>query len=245
LELVMHLNDVKAFKSADHQCWLTRLFALNLRHVEQLGSLLAAPEGRHALERLKVPIDVVQTAIEPVLQDKFGLSLHHPLKAGTGNKAPLLTRTVYPMGFQFPGDDRDPFQDAAFDSPLPDPPRPSKVPAPPETSTPASGRPAEVLLEGDRPFHAEDQGSRGTCVAFTVMGMYQLMCSRERLPPAKLSPQHLYYRTKLQDGGDRDEEGTSIDAALLVLKKFGCCLDEHLDYQPRHDIPQQYPDHPR
>jgi hypothetical protein len=235
----MHLNEVKTFKDASHQGWLNRLFALNVRHVEQLGSLLAAPEGRHALLRLKVPVEAAHTAIQPVLEEKFGLSLFQPLKANSPSKTPLLTRATYPMGFEFAGEDRDPFRDAAFDSPLPEPPRPRKVPQPPEEQ-PVDGRASEKVLGEDNPFRAEDQGSRGTCVAFTAMGMYQLMCVHENVEVITLSPQYLYYRTKLSDAGDQDEEGTSLDAALRVLKRFGCCLHQDLDYHPRHDIPQQY-----
>jgi hypothetical protein len=55
-----------------------------------------------------------------------------------------------------------------------------------------------------------------------------------------ISAQYLYYRTKLDDDHNPDEDGTSIEAALRVLKDHGCCLSYQLPYMLRHDIPQGY-----
>lgn len=71
--------------------------------------------------------------------------------------------------------------------------------------------------------------------------MFQLTqhrLSKRRQRP--LSAQYLHYLTKLHDGLSPDEDGTSIEAALEVMKTYGSCLETDLEYQPRHDIRQIY-----
>jgi len=51
--------------------------------------------------------------------------------------------------------------------------------------------PEEMMLGRAEQFRAPDQGRRSTCVAFTVMGMFEFMCARERRTPIRLSPQYL------------------------------------------------------
>jgi hypothetical protein len=233
----MLLSDVKEFRESAHVDCLKRLGELNVRHVEQLGSLLAAPDGRYALHRLNVPVDLVQKALEPVIKDRLGLSLSNPFKGGTGNRAALLTRERHSMGYS--AGDRDPFWEAAFETALPDPPRPATAPASPAEVVP-DRLPSEITLDRSRDFTVRDQGRRGTCVAFTVLGMYYQMGLHSNKEPAVLSAQYLYYRAKKEDTSDADEEGTSIDAALEILRKGGCCLEKNLEYSPRHDIRQDY-----
>jgi len=48
----MHLREVRELQGTAHVPWRDRLYSLNIRHVEQLGSFLAAPAGRYALEQL-------------------------------------------------------------------------------------------------------------------------------------------------------------------------------------------------
>jgi hypothetical protein len=234
----MHLSDVKEFHELTHQVWLKRLSELNIRHVEQLGSLLAAPDGRYALNQLGVPVDEVQRAIEPVLRDRLGLSLSSPFKRGSGQRVALLTHDRHAMGYS--AGDRDPFWEAAFDTALPDPPKAASAPELPDEEIPTP-QPSRILLERYEDFSVRDQGRRGTCVAFTAVGMYYQMGIRAATTPAALSPQYLYYRAKCDDSvADIDEDGTSIEVALHVLQKHGCCLDRSLEYVPRHDIPQNY-----
>jgi len=232
----MHLSEVRELKNSVGPDRIERLSALNIRHVEQLGSLLASPEGRYALQRLGFPLEAVQTTIEPAL-GKVGLSVSNPLKVGVGNKA-LVTRERFPMGYT--AGSRDPFREATFDSPLPEPLKPASVTPPVPDVREERRRQPELILRPDDPFTARDQGRRGVCVAFTAMGMYQLGRLRDKLSPVQISPQYLYYRTRAEDGFDPDEDGTSLDAALRVLKKHGCCLETHLQYVDRHDLRHAY-----
>jgi hypothetical protein len=231
----MHLRELRELQETAFYPWRDRLYSLNIRHVEQLGSFLAAPEGRYALEKLGVPVEAVQKAIEPELRGRFGLSLSQPLKKGD-NKSSLLTLVRYPMGYD--AGDRDPFRHAVFDTALPDPPEPFVTPLPDknQVSPAAADIPEEIMLGPTEQFLALDQGRRNTCVAFAVMGMFEFMCARERRTPVRLSSQYLYYRAKAEDSFGPDEEGTSLVAALQVLKTEGCCLEHHLPYHPRHDI---------
>ena len=156
----MHLTDFPTLRDLPDSGWLQRLFDLNVRHVEQLGSFLAAPEGRYALERLGVPIEQVTQIITPVLQNQFGLSLGNPLQPGGAGSPSLLTRTRFPMGFYF--GDNDPFRGAAFDTALPPPPAAlgaGLAAVPPQTAA------TKITLQENAPFTASDQGKRGTCAA--------------------------------------------------------------------------------
>ena len=227
----MPLADVNALSDAGNIEWLQRLHGLNIRHVEQLGTLLAAPEGRYALAKRGVPIEVAQKAIEPALTGKLKLSIERPFGTDRSRVA-LLSREKHPMGFSAQGDDV--FRDARLDAPLPQPMRPGS-------------RRKSVVGQKLSPRHnigdyftARDQGQRGTCVAFCVSAMYQLQKQLEEADPVQLSPQYLYYRTKLEDEGGLDEDGTSIEAALQTLKSHGCCLDHELEYRGRHDLVQSY-----
>jgi hypothetical protein len=229
----MHLTDVAAFAKPESQEWIKRLFQLNVRHVEQLGSLLAAPEGKYALERLGVPVADIQKRIEPVLS-KFGLSLSSPFEDGTKHTPSLLTRDTYAMGYE--GGARDVFRDAAVEHALPIPPKGPKSEEPPKPPA----LPKKVSLGPRDPLTVGDQGARGTCVAFAAAGMYQLAQYSMRARPVQLSTQYRYYLARGDDGFDPDSEGTSLEAALRMLKKHGCVLDSRLPYVKRHDIRQIY-----
>lgn len=224
----MRIEDVPKFRSSSHTAWRRRLFALNIRHVEQLGSLLAAPEGRVALKRLGTPLESVQAAVEPVLRMRLGLSLDRPLSANDSG-SPLLTRDRHPMGHRLGESDR--FRDLPFDSPFP------------KLNSQAAKRSTifgDAVLGPPNTLTAFDQGRRGTCVAFTVMAMYQGMRVRAGLRPLRLSTQYLYWRTKVADTVHPHEEGSSLDAALQTLQREGCCLEHQLEYSGRHDITQAY-----
>lgn len=231
--LAMHLSELNELKCLGDGSWLARLHALNIRHVEQVGSLLAAPEGRYALERLNVPLAALQAVVEPVLRNEFGLSLAQPLQAGREKEEPLLTRHRYPMGLAY-ADDR--FRETIFDRALPDPPSQRLAGGAPQSG----GLPITVAPARRMYYRAYDQGKRGTCAAFTVMAMYQSALGAGGEVPARLSVQYLYYWAKLIDGFGRDEEGTSLAATLRALRRGGCCLDAELGYESRHDFPQRY-----
>jgi len=223
----MLFEEVPKFPWSRNVRWRKRLSALNIRHVEQLGSLLAANDGHLVLERFGVPVESVVSTLEPVLERKLGLSLDNPLSASDPSAA-LLTRDRRPMGHSLAEYDR--FRELRFDSPVP------------RSAKPASRAKANGKVGRTPPtlFPAVDQGRRGTCVAFTVMAMFQGMRQKAKMPPVRLSTQYLYWRTKVSDTARPHEEGSSLSAALHTFQREGCCLEHQLEYCDRHDIAQSY-----
>ena len=77
-----------------------------------------------------------------------------------------------------------------------------------------------------------DQGEEGICVGFAVaVGMkeYQEFLDYEKL--IILSPRFVYAEAKKIDGMP-ELEGTTIRAAMQVLKKKGVCRESYWPYQP-------------
>ena len=76
-------------------------------------------------------------------------------------------------------------------------------------------------------FPVRDQGRRGTCVAFTSVGLREYLdsCSTE------LSEQFLYWACKQMDGFP-DEPGTMIRTAMSVLSTQGVCPESNWPYNP-------------
>ncbi|MHB9145640.1 MAG: C1 family peptidase [Symbiobacteriia bacterium] len=83
----------------------------------------------------------------------------------------------------------------------------------------------------------QNQGRRGTCVAFAATIAHEH--SRGLF---ELSPEFLYWACKQVDGilG----EGTRLEAAVLALQSYGQCLDVDWPYQPEpisHQSPSYWP----
>lgn len=77
-----------------------------------------------------------------------------------------------------------------------------------------------------------DQGEEGTCVGFAVaVGMkeYQEMLDYKKL--VGLSPRFVYAEAKKIDGMP-DLEGTTVRAAMRILKTKGVCQEKFWPYQP-------------
>ena len=77
-----------------------------------------------------------------------------------------------------------------------------------------------------------DQGQEGVCVGFAAaagMKEYQEKLDYQKL--VILSPRFLYSEAKLIDGMP-EEEGTTIRAAMRVLKAKGVCREKFWPYQP-------------
>ena len=77
-----------------------------------------------------------------------------------------------------------------------------------------------------------DQGDEGTCVGFaTATGMkeYQEIIDYNKL--VVLSPRFIYTECKKIDSLPK-VEGTTIRAAMIVLKKKGVCQEKFLSYTP-------------
>jgi hypothetical protein len=164
----MHLSDIPEFSDNLATDWQNKLFRLNICHIEQLGTLIAAPQGRIALERLHVPLDRIQPAVERHLRERYKLSLSQPYKAGSDEHVSVLTRERFPMGFNAV---RNPFAEVGFDAALPDPPDPLERTQPPDDDL--LSLPTQTTFEDEYLPPVENQGRRGTCVAFTVLAQYQ------------------------------------------------------------------------
>ena len=79
----------------------------------------------------------------------------------------------------------------------------------------------------DKLFPVRDQGGRGTCVAFSSVGLREYLagCSVE------LSEQFLYWACKQLDGHP-DEAGTFVHTAMSALSTMGVCPRETWPYNP-------------
>jgi hypothetical protein len=75
-----------------------------------------------------------------------------------------------------------------------------------------------------------NQGSRGTCVAFTITALNEYIQRRRGLV-RDLSEQHLYYETKLIDGAP-NACGTWQAKAVIALQTRGECLESIWPYNP-------------
>lgn len=243
----MYLKDIPEFNKCHHSEWLKILHSYNIRHVEQLGSYLASPEGLIALDKMGVPIEAAKKAVDPELR-KMQLYLNNPFSGEEKNEPSILTHYRYPMGYQ--SSKTDIFRDVAFDTKPPDRfVQMNDAASGVASSSPHSGTmdsavqyPDETAFDQLERFPADDQGIRGTCVAFSAAGMFEMMSSlslRKR-KPFRLSHQYLYYRTKSTDQSPINEEGSSLGAAMRVLKTDGCCLEKDLKYEPHHDLRQMY-----
>jgi len=85
-----------------------------------------------------------------------------------------------------------------------------------------------------------DQGDEGTCVSFACasgMKEYQELLDYEKF--VELSPRFVYSECKKNDGIP-EEEGTTLRAALRVLKNKGVCQEKFWPYQPHQkDKPKE------
>jgi len=85
-----------------------------------------------------------------------------------------------------------------------------------------------------------DQGEEGVCVGFAIatgMKEYQEFLDYEKL--VELSPRFIYTEAKKIDGAP-GLEGTTIRAAMQVLKKKGVCQEKFWPYKPyQEDRPKE------
>jgi len=77
-----------------------------------------------------------------------------------------------------------------------------------------------------------DQGEEGTCVGFaTVTGMKEYQEALDYKKEVILSPRFVYSECKKNDGMP-DIEGTTIRAAMRILKSKGVCQEKFWPYMP-------------
>lgn len=111
---------------------------------------------------------------------------------------------------------------------------PSPIAPPPKPHRRVIGKdlPTAVNRAG-RMFPVQDQGQRGTCVAFGATALheyFELVPPKPRIPLPKFSEQFLYQEIKLADGNGGC--GTWLGAALSVLSKVGQCFAQDWAYNP-------------
>jgi papain like protease len=85
--------------------------------------------------------------------------------------------------------------------------------------------PSEVFLGANLPS-VLDQGRRNTCVAFTMVAMYQVISG----DPTDLSEQFLFWACKQLDEQPDNPQGTTPEAAIQALKLYGICAESDWAY---------------
>lgn len=248
-----------AFKKLLGDKWIAPFKEHNIRHVEQIVSLLLNPAGRLALERLGLPVKLseIQKAANAFLKTANIAGLQ---SMKTATEDPLRPRNVWTqarrgMGFAAP-------QHLLRLDYL------SEVPAGRDLRERANGSngnnssatdsvilgttlddlgfteleeivgrtPVAIWGEGELP-QVKDQRYRGTCVAFTVSAMLEAFIHKH-VPSfsrsTRFSEQYLYYRAKVADP-NKVTAGTQFEVALLVLSQYGVCADHFLPYRGYND----------
>lgn len=99
-----------------------------------------------------------------------------------------------------------------------------------ELDTSVAALPPSVNLIGRMP-PIRNQGSRGTCVAFTLTAAHDYATRLPNGQPNNFSEQHLYYETKLIDGAP-NSCGTWQAKAAIALANRGQCLESIWPYNP-------------
>lgn len=79
----------------------------------------------------------------------------------------------------------------------------------------------------------KNQGSLGSCVAFSFAGMKEKFDSEEYQKEMDLSEQYLHNKCKETDGFP-NEEGTTPRTALSILTKNGICEELYFPYEERY-----------
>jgi hypothetical protein len=241
----MLFQESEEFSGLVDEPWCKQIrHQFNVRHIEQFAALIASPEGRVALEAVGVPVAELQDKTERNIKRVWGVSLSDPLgvgKSAEGKQVNLLTTERLHFGFD--AGKRDRFKGLAFGS---------EIPPVDGTNGKAKGKskhegwfsttpdplPTEFFLLKGFP-KARDQVSRGTCVAFTVSGMWEIMARCLEQDPIQLSPQFVFYWCKKEDGSELSD-GTSLTWGLHVLRQYGTCREEYCEYVGYHDFGQSY-----
>lgn len=89
-----------------------------------------------------------------------------------------------------------------------------------------SNLPSSVNL-ADRLGPARDQGERGTCVAFALVALREIIAGNT----SDLSEQFLYWACKQNDGAPQTR-GTWLQVGVDVLQDYGVCPQEIWPYSP-------------
>jgi len=235
--LLAGLNDANEF--------FDKLQMFNIRHLEQLASLMISGPGRAALREVHNNVDF--DAIEDAIKRSAALQIPSLKSALQNANEPTLPRNSWTRrGYGFSRSEVD------LDMNMYDEIDQNKIKRNMYESFCEGNKigldfvrgmgnmPGDTLPEKSFLYRVgafpppKDQGARGTCVAFAATALLKSYQMRFGAPTDQVrdySEQYLYYRAKLEDR-DRAVEGTSIDCAMQALKTFGVCLATDLPYRP-------------
>jgi Papain family cysteine protease len=238
------LTDLPALRDeVENDPVLAHLGRLGYRSVLHLAAVLATPYARELLKPRNLPV------LRTIIEQRFKALFDYPLSLRETHEGPELARVfsynLNRYGGWVPTLREAEFRGGRLGRPIPAPERPEPLP-PPATDDWATPLPPERILQGWP--RIDNQGSRGTCVAFVVADLYLQACLREKIAPITLSIQYLYALAKRDRSVFRRPDGTTVDlkpidgttfeAALWVLQHFGACPDSYLGYDPEHDFGQ-------
>jgi C1A family cysteine protease len=83
-----------------------------------------------------------------------------------------------------------------------------------------------------------DQGSEGSCTAWSAKNAHRFLCRAKGLPDSDLSAQFLYYVTRDTEGDTNDDNGATIADTVAAEGQFGICHEETWPYaQPYFQRP--------
>lgn len=250
-----HLVDSSLDRTGNVRSLIRELQKFNLRHVEQLASILLSHTGRLALDEI-APVHGFGNldALWELLQQDLANGPRYSLSLVRGNPnsvyRPANMNRRLGTGFMHAGwrDEYDIF---------------SEMPAVPSAEigdapdfdvqafaasldrTPVVARHDETGQEPRRHLlyprgqapQPEDQGTRGTCVAFAITAMIHAFIRshiRNYSGPNQFSEQFLYYKAKQRDP-NTESDGTPLDNALAVLAESGICARDDLYYRNWQD----------
>lgn len=233
------------------QAALKTLRKFNIRHLEQLGSMLVFEQGREALSRV-VPNVSTDDLREMVVNQSANLSVDGLASALASNESavhqtPLQSNNSY--GFENSAVDLR----AGFLSYVPsiygEKHGNQGVTSDHEIVTNALDKfsratepsQKEVLLYPAMQMpQPKDQGARGTCVAFSLCSALSAFI-HFHVPrftrTTDFSEQYLYFRAKQLDANS-GSEGTSLSCGLEALTQHGVCSEAALPYRDYVDWPQ-------
>jgi C1A family cysteine protease len=235
-----------------HPHWVQTLQQYNVRHVEQLASLLLSPTGRQAIEMLRLPVKTDELAIAV---DAYLAQANMPGLTSTRNPSANGVRLKNSWSKRSTGYLRpSAYESLDIYSELPD-----ALSQQPEGGQPDSERviasqeefeeqiahfPVRpdaldghcIYPDGTLP-PVKDQEYRGTCVAFATTALLQGFIEnhvKSFTRSRQFSEQYLYYRAKSNDP-NKTEDGSLFSYALQVLVEHGVCAETYLPYRGYND----------
>jgi hypothetical protein len=241
----MHLLNTNLVRIDGGHALIEGLKKYNIRHLEQLASLLLSHTGRNGLEQMfpEIKPSSIETAIAAQLASLNirGLRLGADAAEASTRLSTAFSRRGYGMA-HFSVKRRNEAGTYELLGPIP---ATAVVPNSDDNhvttafrdflaeSTPALSPAVRFALHPQGQFpHPRDQGSRGTCVAFALNAMLAIYIDEHVQNFARVtdfSPQYLYYRAKRLDPR-HDEEGTTLEYGLQALRDYGVCAENVLPY---------------